>query len=119
MQNHCAFIFPQGLVQFPFLPRFYVFLLTVVILLFPESIEIFPKISYKNHINYLTCVVQRYIKEIELLLVAREIYSGIIGKNYLDYKEVKIPKRGNSYDEVALKISSLHIQFRGPWIFNV
>ena len=29
---------------------------------------------------------QRYIKEIELLLVAREIYSGILGKNYLGYR---------------------------------
>ena len=29
---------------------------------------------------------QRYIKEIKLLLVAQEIYSGILGKNYLGYR---------------------------------
>jgi len=29
---------------------------------------------------------QSYIKEIELMLVAREIYTGILGKNYLGYR---------------------------------
>ena len=28
---------------------------------------------------------QWYLKNMDLLLVAREIYSGILGKNYLDY----------------------------------
>ena len=31
-------------------------------------------------------LIQRYIKEIEFLLVAQEIYSGILGKNDLGYR---------------------------------
>ena len=46
--------------------------------------------------------IQRYLKEMDLLLVEREKYSGILGKNYLDLDRSKYLK------EVIINIMLLY-----------
>ena len=77
-------------------------------------------VQVDTRITFLPTSNQRYIKEIDLLQVAREIYRGILGKNSLGYRYY----RSKYLKEVILKIKLLYksslciFNFVGPGYFN-